>query len=210
MPSSPVHLRLAQLCYEKLGISDVPAFMLGSIAPDCVNYGLEQASEKIRYTAHIRSRDYEEWKTMLRSFYRENKDSFRGPKDLLRGYLFHIWADIAWDETVQPALFEFLGTLGYGYDDMTGQKWQELYRFNSFVMKQDYYPWCQEQLRQAVRLECSSEIAGCSPELMDKYAMYVADDYKDKIIDSPALFLTEEHITSTADYIFQKGYFAQE
>lgn len=195
MPSSPVHLRIAQLMAEELGVQNKADFMLGAIAPDCVNYGMEQASEKVRYTAHIRSRDYEEWKRMLRDFYREKRQKYADCPDFLRGYLFHIWTDIAWDEAVQPKLFEFLGTLGYGYDDMTGQKWQELYRFNSLVTKAPEYGECRELIKQGV----PREIAGCSPELIRKYADYVADDYRDKIKDEAPLFLNEGHILETAD-----------
>ena len=53
---------------ESLGVEDKADFLLGAIAPDCVNYGMEQASEKVRYTAHIRDKDYDKWKAQLKAF----------------------------------------------------------------------------------------------------------------------------------------------
>ncbi len=202
MPSSPVHLRLAYLMADRLGVKNKADFLLGSISPDCVNYGVEQASEQVRYTAHIRDRDYDIWKQKLKDFYKDNKEKYAHRGDFLRGYLFHCWADIAWDETVQPKLFDFLGTLGYGYDDMTKQKWQELYRFNSVVTGSEDYKQCISLLKQAEPME----IAGCTAELVRKYRDYVADDYKDKIINEPPKFLCEEHIDETIRQLVEEKY----
>ena len=59
MPSSPVHLLLAYTMADSLNVKNKADFLLGAIAPDCVNYGTEQASEEVRYKAHIRDRDYD-------------------------------------------------------------------------------------------------------------------------------------------------------
>lgn len=202
MPSSPVHLMLAYMMSEEMGIENKADFLLGAISPDCVNYGVEQASEEVRYTAHIRVRDYGKWKKQLRDFYADNKDKFAEKADFLKGYLFHCWADIAWDEAVQPRLFEFLGTLGFGYDDMTKQKWQELYRFNSVIVKEPDFQQC----RLLVKSAKAADIANCSAELIEKYRDYVADDYRDKIIDQPPIYLGSKHITDTIEQIRKMGY----
>ena len=182
MPSSPVHLLLAYKMADSLNVKNKADFLLGAIAPDCVNYGQEQASEEIRYTAHIRDKDYDIWKAKLKAFAVDNAEKFADKKDFLRGYLFHCWSDIAWDEAVQPKIFEFLGTLGYGYDDMTKQKWQELYRFNSLAVKSKEYAECTE------------------------FAAYVADDYRDKILDEKPLFLNDAHIAATVQQMNEAGY----
>lgn len=202
MPSSPVHLLLAHEAADRLGVANKADFLLGSIAPDCVNYGMEQASEAVRYAAHIRDKDYDIWKQKLRDFAADNAEKYAECRDFLRGYLFHCWADIAWDEAVQPKIFEFLGTLGYGYDDMTAQKWQELYRFNSEMVKNKAYIEC----KKLVKAGSARDIAGCSAELIKRYADYVADDYKDKILDEKPLFLNEAHITATVRRMEEAGY----
>ena len=202
MPSSPVHLLLAHSMAESLGVENKADFMLGAIAPDCVNYGMEQADEQVRYTAHIRDRDYDIWKKKLRDHAEENREKYAECRDFLRGYLFHCWTDIAWDEAVQPKIFEFLGTLGYGYDDMTAQKWQELYRFNSVVTKLPEYSECCKLVKQGT----PRDIAGCSAELIKKFAEYVADDYSDKIIDDEPKFLSAAHIADTVKRMDEAGY----
>lgn len=202
MPSSPVHLKLAYMMSEEMGIESKADFLLGSISPDCVNYGVEQASEEVRYAAHIRVRDYDKWKKQLREFYADNKEKFAERPDFLKGYLFHCWADIAWDEVVQPKLFEFLGTLGYGYDDMTAQKWQELYRFNSVIVTEPDYEECRRLVKSAEPIG----IANCSAELIEKYRDYVADDYRDKIIDEPPLYLGDKQVADTIEQMRKMGY----
>ena len=202
MPSSPVHIILAYRMADSLNVKNKADFLLGAISPDCVNYGMEQASEKERYTAHIRVRDYNIWKEQLRTFAKENADKYADSIDFLRGYLFHCWTDIAWDEAVEPKLFEFLGTLGYGYGDMIEQKWLELYRFSSRVIADKDY----EECRRLVKAGIPREIAGCSEELMDKFRLYVADDYSDKLLDETPLYLGEEHIADTIRHMEQAGY----
>lgn len=206
MPSSPVHLKVAYMLADKIGINNKPDFLLGAISPDCVNYGVSQASEEVRYRSHIRVRDYDKWKENLRNFYTDNKEKYSGHSDFLKGYLFHMWTDIAWDEVIQPKLFEYLGTLGYGYDDMTPQKWKELYRFNSMIVKEDDYKKAAELVKNGV----PAEIAGCSTELIGKYRDYVANDYKDKILDEKPLFLNNSHIEDTINHMIKMNYIAFE
>lgn len=206
MPSSPVHLKVAYMLADKIGINNKPDFLLGAISPDCVNYGVSQASEEVRYRSHIRVRDYDKWKENLRNFYGDNKEKYSGHSDFLKGYLFHMWTDIAWDEVIQPKLFEYLGTLGYGYDDMTPQKWKELYRFNSMIVKEDDYKKAAELVKNGV----PAEIAGCSTELIGKYRDYVANDYKDKILDEKPLFLNNSHIEDTINHMIKMNYIAFE
>lgn len=205
MPSSPVHLKLALLMCEEAGVINKGDFLLGAIAPDSVNYGMEQASEQIRYAAHIRARDYDIWKKQLHDFYINNKERYSHCPDYLKGYLFHCWADIAWDEAVQPKLFEYLGTLGYGYDDMTAQKWKELYRFNSVITNEDTYKDCIRLVKEGK----PRAIAACTSELVEKYRDYVAEDYKDKILDEKPLFLSEKYIQDTIDQMRNMGYLKQ-
>lgn len=202
MPSSPVHLKLAYLMSDELNVTNKPDFLLGAIAPDCVNYGMDQASEEVRYTAHIRSRDYDIWKQQLKDFLNDNKEKYAQKLDFLRGYLFHCWCDIAWDEVVQPKLFDFLGTLGYGYDDMTHQKWLELYRLNNAIVSDDEHKVYYDLALQGE----PADIAGCSAELIRKFRDYVILDNSDRFINEKPLFLGEEQINATVEHMRSAGY----
>lgn len=202
MPSSPVHMKVAYILSDKLGIENRSDFLLGAISPDCVNLGTDHASEELRYGAHIRVRDYNIWKENLKKFYLENKEKYSDCIDYLKGYLFHMYTDIAWDEVVQPELFKYLETCGYGYDDMTAQKWQELYRFNGVLVKEDYW----KEACELVKNGTPRDIATCTAKLVEGYRDYVVCDYKDKIKSQPPEFLSDKHIDMTIEQMLKMGY----
>lgn len=183
MPSSVVHLKICDLMKDELNINNPAEFYLGGIAPDAVN--LEGfAPEDVRYAAHIRSKDYNVWKKNISEFCRKN--DFKGNMDFFKGYVFHILVDIAWDEAVQPQLFAYLKKSGYSADEFKKLKWQELYRFNNVLCKEDWYNQVTDELKKA---ECF-DIAGLSAEQIKKYRDYIINDYcGDKVIDEAPKFL---------------------
>ena len=194
MPSATVHLKIAYMMKGELGIKNDAEFYMGAIAPDAVN--LEgYASEEERYSAHIRSKDYDKWKANIRNFYYDTKDSFSGDEDFLKGYIFHLYTDIAWDEAVQPFLFDFLKRKGYSQEQFKEQKWRELFRLNFVLSKQDWYGEVKGKLTGTV----CCETAGVSAELMEEYKRYVISGYeKDKMIDEQPEFLNENFIIAAA------------
>lgn len=201
MPSATVHLKIAYMMKNELGIKNDAEFYMGAIAPDAVN--LEgYASEKVRYSAHIRSKNYDEWKSDIEAFYEENKDSFGGDEDFLKGYVFHLYTDIAWDEVVQPNLFAYLKKQGYSQEEFKEQKWKELFRLNNVLAGQPWYDEVKGSLAGAV----CYEIAGVSACLMESYKKYILGDYvKDKVIDEPTGYLNDNHVFAAA--IRAAGYF---
>ena len=191
MPSACVHLNIAYMLKEKLKIADIPQFHLGSISPDAVN--LEGfAEENIRYAAHIRNRDYNVWKNDIAKFYEQNKDKLN--KSFLLGFMVHIYTDIAWDELVQPGLFEYLRSAGTADEAFKKEKWAELYRLNSLIAQQDFYSQILKSLSTA---ECTG-ISTVSADLLERYRDYLAEDYQDKISNEKPNFLTLDMLEKTA------------
>ena len=47
-----------------------------------------------------------------------------------RAFFLHLYTDIAWDEIIQPGLFDHLVASGYSDSELNGQKWKELSRFD--------------------------------------------------------------------------------
>lgn len=190
MPSFPVHIIVAQALCGEIGVENKPQFMLGCIAPDSVNLkGF--ASQQVRYAAHIRSTDYAVWKKQLTEFYHENKQTFAGSMDYLKGYLFHCITDIAWDEKVQPELFEFLQSHGeLSREEITKLKWEELFRFNSLLVSRDDFVSAVGELEKAQ----PQAIATVTQQQVSEYRDYVVNDYKDKISADAPQFLTDEHV----------------
>ena len=190
MPSFPVHLVVADMLAETIGVQNMPDFMLGTIAPDSVNLkGF--ASQELRYGAHIRSVDYAVWKKQLTDFYQNNKQAFADRSDYLKGYLFHCITDIAWDEAVQPKLFGFLQRQGdLSREQITKLKWEELFRFNSLLVgRQDFLSAVSELEKAQPRA-----IATVTAQQVSEYRDYVVNDYKDKISTDMPHFLSMEHI----------------
>lgn len=194
MPSFPVHLLIAQMLSEKLGITNKPSFLLGSIAPDSVNLkGF--ADQKTRYSAHIRSVDYNVWKNQLAEFYKDNADAFCDDIDFLKGYVFHCITDIAWDEAVQPGLFIFLQKdQALSREQITKLKWEELFRFNSMLVKEELFTIGTE----LVKLACARDIASVTAGQIIQYRDYVVNDYKDKITPELPQFFKMEHVNVCA------------
>ena len=190
MPSFPVHLVVAHQLCEGLEVRSKPDFFLGCIAPDSVN--LEGfASRDERYGAHIRCVDYDKWKVQLTEFYEQNITAFAQRIDYLKGYLFHCVTDIAWDEAVQPQLFEFLKSEGeLSREQLTKLKWEELFRFNSLLVGREDFKSAVSELEKAQPLD----IATVSAQQVVKYRDYVVNDYKDKISTDPPSFLSSRHI----------------
>ncbi|WP_051588814.1 hypothetical protein [Ruminococcus sp. NK3A76] len=130
MPSAVVHLRVAYDLKKKLKVENNGQFYIGAVSPDAVNID-GFADQSIRYPAHLRSLDYEEWKENVRSFFTKEHAKWAGREDHLKGFLLHILTDIYWDEIAQPEMFKALETLGAKPEELRDLKWKELYRFNN-------------------------------------------------------------------------------
>ncbi len=198
MPSSCVHLKVAYLLKSKMNIKNQSEFYLGCISPDAVNLD-GFAEQKVRYTAHIRDKDYDVWKEKIRNFYAENKSEYSDRIDFLNGFIVHLYTDIAWDEIIQPRLFEYLKSTGCSSDNLTHEKWEELFKFNSDIIKESWYKPVLDELSKA---KCY-DISSVSADLLSRYRDYLVDDYEDEKADEHARFLTEDMVNETADRVLE-------
>lgn len=191
MPSISVHLTLSSRIAEKLGIKDMPAYYLGAIAPDAVNLD-GFASKELRYGAHIRSKDYAVWKQNISDFYKANKDMYADDPDFLTGFLMHLYTDIAWDEVVQPQMFDYLRSRGFAEDELSSRKWDELRGFDSLLSQKTEY----KDAIEALKIARPTAVTTVTPGQLAKW--------RDKIVAleypyPPAGFLSGEHIDMTAE-----------
>lgn len=198
MPSCPVHLKAAFLLCDKIKIENKADFFLGTIAPDCVNLkGF--ASKETRYGAHIRVRDPKEWKNNLKKFYEENTFNFKDNSDFLKGYLFHCFTDVSWDECIQPKLFAYLDLLEISDEEKNKEKWEELYRLNGVLVNENWY----NQALNYVSKGRACNIATVTAEQIDEYREYIVTDYKDKIYSQSPEFLNSGHVDELCDYMIK-------
>lgn len=195
MPSISVHLTLSSRIAERLGITDMPAYYLGAIAPDAVNLD-GFASQELRYGAHIRSRDYNVWEQNISDFYKTNRALYADTPDFLTGFLMHLYTDIAWDEVVQPKMFEYLRSCGFADDELSTRKWDELRGFDSLLSQKAEYKNAIEELKKARPTAITTVTPGQLSKWRDKI---VALEYP----YPPAGFLCSEHIDLTAERALQ-------
>ena len=96
MASGLMHLYTGKYFKDKYGkITDLPQYYLGCVYPDSVNaFGF--TSWEIRYPAHLRSKDIDEWYENNNNFYRQNKGKIS--EDFLVGYIIHNITDAAYDK----------------------------------------------------------------------------------------------------------------
>ena len=86
-----MHLYVGNKFVVKHGkIADLPQFYLGCILPD---WG---ETKEIRWLAHFRSNDINEWYKSNLDFYWRNVGNFNN--DFLLGYIIHNITDAAFDE----------------------------------------------------------------------------------------------------------------
>lgn len=190
MPSISVHLTLSAMVAEQLGIKNFPDYYLGAIAPDAVNVD-GFASQELRYGAHIRSKDYAQWKQNITDFRRENGKLYASRPDFLTGFLMHLYTDIAWDEVVQPLMFDYLRSCGLAEDELNIRKWDELRGFDSILSQKREYTSAIAELKKAQPIMVTTVTPGQLTKWRDKIAVL---EYP----YPPAGFLCEEHISLTA------------
>lgn len=89
-----IHEKIGYLLSKELKINSYD-YYLGLLAPDSPNlYGF--AEKKVRWQAHVRQKDLQEWRKSLLDFYKNNQKNY--PKDFLLGYFIHILTDIVYDD----------------------------------------------------------------------------------------------------------------
>lgn len=190
MPSAIVHLKAAFDLKDKLDVKNIGQFYMGAVSPDAVNID-GFADQSVRYPAHLRSLDYEEWKATARAFCKENKARYAEAEDFLKGFLLHIFTDIYWDELAQPILFEQLQANGAKPEELRDLKWKELYRFNYYLQGD----WLYDEVMPAIRKTKPIAIGTVTEELLGRYLDHLTGEYmKERAIAEPPKICSTEMI----------------
>lgn len=196
MPSSVVHLFVAQMLADKLKIKNLPQFFVGAISPDAVNLN-GFADEKTRYDAHIRTKDVSEWLQNVSEFYRSKTLDYRNECDFLKGFVVHLLTDIAWDISVQPRLFRGLEFIGVEKENLREEKWQELYRFNGQLMSLENWQFIKGELKKSHPVAVTT----VSAELLGDFLKNLLSDDYQKVSLEPPFVLKITDIETTASKV---------
>ena len=172
MPSAVVHLRAAYDLKEELCVTNYGQFYIGAVSPDAVNVD-GFAPQEVRYPAHLRSLDYEEWKRTVRDFGKQNKSAWAGKEDYLKGFLLHIFTDIYWDELAQPVMFARLTEIGVTSEQLREEKWKELYRFNNKLAGE----WLYDEVFGCIKSCEPLAIGTVDTERLGRYLKHLTDEY---------------------------------
>ena len=195
MPSVCVHLMTACILKDRLNIINESDFYLGSIAPDAVNLN-GFAEERVRYAAHLRSRDYNVWKQNIENYYNSISDR---RSDFLKGFFLHLYTDIAWDEIIQPGLFDHLVASGYSDSELNGQKWKELSRFDLQLRSDVRFKQIMKKLPQA---QCRA-VSSISKAQLDNFrTLTVNANESDKQGEAPH-YLGFKAVADTAELAYK-------
>lgn len=172
---------------KKIDVKDSGQFYLGAIAPDTVNLN-GKASKEVRYSAHLRSVDVNEWIENIVAFTKENEQVKLTYPDFFKGFIIHLLTDIAWDKVAQPELFEAMRQNGVSEGKLNDKKWNELLSFDRKAVKSDIWT-------KKVRPQLKSAHAPCGLTV-DKDKL---EEYKGFVLNSEFLAspdkLTGELIT---------------
>ena len=152
MPGPITHLKAAY-CYNQMsGFRFGDELYLGSISPDCVNLN-GHAPKSLRWPAHLRSADLNEWVQNAKTFYNVNKG--RVDESFLRGYILHILTDIVWDRSFDRTLYNLLLGIGVQSENLKAERWNEIYGYEQTELSS---PWLIQTVIPALKKATPTEI----------------------------------------------------
>ncbi len=127
MPSITIHEEVGEYLSNIIHINSYD-YYLGLLAPDAPNLN-GFAEKEIRWKAHVRRKDLQEWRKALQEFYQEEKSHF--PKDFIIGYYIHILTDIIYDDFMYLKVRESIEKDGYSREESHQVMRQDMLNYRS-------------------------------------------------------------------------------
>lgn len=139
MPGAITHLKTAYYILNNkiASVLRPEQFYLGSISPDSVNVN-GHAPKEIRWPAHLRNKDLNQWLENARSFWQSNAED-AGDTSFLLGYIVHIITDIVWDMYFEAPLKCKFKAAGITCEQMKSERWAELYGYEQQEMLKAWF-----------------------------------------------------------------------
>jgi hypothetical protein len=195
MPACMVHLyigyRFQKSCHL---IQNKSQFYLGCIAPDAVNLD-GFAPKDVRYSAHLRKPELEDWMQNVIDFYSNQKGKL--DRDFLLGYILHIYSDIAWDKKFDSILWNALKEQGLPLEQQFSARWEELFAFDQ---TQFDTKWWNEEVSPELQKAKAIPINNIEADLIDRYRAFKLDGYLHTLqYDTPRI-LTQEFMDEYVNY----------
>lgn len=199
MPSIMIHLSVAQRLLDDLGVKDEGSYFLGAIAPDAVNLGAK-ADKSVRYGAHLRSADYDEWIKNIAA-YCAGIDISGLSADFHKGFIVHLLTDIAWDLEVQLKIFDRLSLLGVPDEELNIKKWSVLQGFDISLLEEDIW---KNVIQPSLRCAETDALCTVDREQLLRWRDYIASESFRKAPEEDfGEIITREDIKLTADKVLE-------
>ena len=189
MPITNIHEEVALNISKQINHLDTKDFYLGNYAPDSPN--LKSLAEKsLRWTAHQRRENRNDWRKSLRDFYNKEKNNY--PKNFLLGYVTHILTDIIYDD--------------FFYDDVTKQikkdypnKQDTHSIMGEDMSKYAYHSKYKNKVEEVLKEQDNFyNILNISKDMMFKYKEKVLNESKNT---EKNIYITEELIKNLSDKV---------
>jgi len=181
MASFLMHLYVGKFCKDRCKrITSAPQFYLGCINPDCVN-AFGTAPKEVRWAAHLRASDTNEWIENNKAFYRDNTGKI--DESLLLGFVIHNITDAAYDKHFNKSI--------------PREDWQR------FGQEQSKKSWWTHEVLPALKLARPVEINGNSPEHMQKWLASRTDGSRFDDFDDKPRHLTMEIMNELSEIVYK-------
>lgn len=182
MPTSLFHLNISKKIAEKYPKYDTPNFYIGTIAPDAINLN-GFAEKSLRWSAHKRAKDLEEWKNNIINFYNQELENY--PEDYLMGYVIHVVTDIIADQIYYKDGI---------YEDIIKNRTSEDEAFKFFKDQIEIYE--NSQLNESWWSDVKSKLENCEAYDINSLPKQDILDWKNQVIG-----WYEERTFNNYDYI---------
>ena len=172
-----MHLYVGKKIVERYPqIIDHPQFYLGCIISDSVNIdGL--AEKAVRWAAHIRSNNINEWYDNNIDYYHSNLGNTN--RDLLLGYVVHNITDAAFDEFFSKTVQDGLSKMGKKPLSTFSLRWDDCFRFDYDQSKEC---WWRREVLPNLKKAYPIEINGIKSEYV---SILISNIIKQEHFDFP-------------------------
>ena len=186
MPAALEHLLTGRRALEVLRPASLPLYYLGCVAPDAPNLD-GFASKEIRWSAHLRREDPEDWIRHALKWAKEKE----GNPSLRMGYAVHIIGDAVWDLRFEKGLQKAVKADGLSREERFQRRWNEHYRFEQEQLQED---WWIREVRPLLAQAEPEGINGLSAEQLRRLRDHLVTDYAPAPQGETVGYVTPERI----------------
>lgn len=189
MPSIMIHEEVAYYLSSRININSYN-YYLGVLTPDSVN--IDGFGSKIdRWTAHLRSNNYSEWRLNIKDFYDSNKDKY--DKDFLLGYYVHVLTDIIYDDYIYLDVRDKIIEDGVSEDDA--------HKAMRYDMDKYYFDGINKVIEILNSSDDTFDINNISSDLLYRWKNKCINTFNNR---NDSIYITDEVINNLNEMVYRE------